>query len=207
MTGTTLINGALEDIGVLPAGESPATEETATGLTTLNQVVGSLSAQALPIYQILRATIAMTGAGSYNLATRPIKLKAAAVDAAGMLIPFRPVHAEEWADGSKQFVIWQDGGYTTGAVRLRPSPSSGTLEVYTYEALGTWATAGTDVNLPPGYERALRALLAVELAPKFGREASQTMLRNAADALTAISGLNNAIHGHPGGAPPAPPQE
>lgn len=318
MTAQDLIDSALRTIGVLDAGESPSTTERNDGLTALNHIVQSWNAQALPIPQITRQTVALTGAQSYALATRPIKIKAAAVlstasvdlplviaDAAGWAAfmdkqgtsdfgellyyedgyPLGKIHvapkasgtlallmekaigsgvmqvretlaltgaasytigsgglfnvdrpvrvlggsiaagssvtkglrlvtAEEWAaypakgaGGNFAEVLFYDGAYPTGTVWLAPKPATGgTLELFNYIALASFATLATVIDLPPGYERALRLCLAVELAPEFGRALDPTVEANAENAKASIFGLNAAILGTPNPPAPAPPQ-
>jgi hypothetical protein len=146
--------------------------------------------------------VTLTGATSYNLVTRALLIKSAAVVNAGLQTPYEVVDAKVWAAGDANRVLWYDGGYPTGAIRLRPSPTSGTLEMYSYHPLTALATLATAIALPPGYVRALRYGLALDLAPEYGRPLDQGLVNLANDAKLSIQGLNQVVLGPI--APPAP---
>jgi hypothetical protein len=210
MQAQDFINDALTDIGVTAAGETPSTDEQNYALRLINQVLDSWSAEALPIYQITREVITMTGAASYALATRPVKIKAAEISSAGGLLnPVKPVTAEEWSTGAGTSAVpalWCDGGFPSATVYLRPAPTSGTMELYSYRPLSSFSTLTTDLTLPPGYQLALRRALGLELALGFGRTVTPDLASLAESAKTAIEGLNAAVLGTPGPqAPPPPP--
>lgn len=195
MTAQALINLALQTIGVISSGESPSNEESNDGLTALNSLIASWSAQLGPIPTISQVEVPLTGAASYNLATRALKVESAAVVNDGLTTPYAVVKKDIWAAGDLNRVLWYDGGYPTGAIRLRPSPSAGTLELYNYVELTALATLATSVAFPPGYDRALRYGLAVDLAPEFGRPLDQGLIGLANDAKMSIQGLNQAVLG------------
>lgn len=203
MTVQELINAALRTIGVLASGESPSTEESDDSLLALNQLVSSWSAQELPLYQLVKATVTMTGAASYALATRPIRIKSAGViTAAGLQKDVAIVSAEQWAGivdksrtGAFADALWYDGGFPTGTVHLTPKPAAGTLELFTYNALTAFDALGDTVTLPPGYERALIFSLALDLAPQFGRAVDPTVAAVAAEAMGAITRTNARVLG------------
>ncbi len=202
MTAQDLIDYALTEIGVADPGVTPATEERNWGLTKLNQLLSSWSAQALPIYQITRETFVLSGAGSYTIGTgqtwsttRPVKIKAAAYTANGVIVWLDVVPAEVWADGGRNRILYYDHGYPNGTVWLRPAPTDGTLELYSYKPLTSFATLNTAIALPDGYERALQLNLAVDLAPSFGRALDANIIALANDAKMSIQGLNQAVLG------------
>jgi hypothetical protein len=197
MTAQELINKALQTIGVISSGESPSTEESNDGLVTLNGLLASWSAQALPIYQIVRETVSMTGAGSYTLVTRPVKIKSAVFVNDGVETPYALVGAEDWASYTRNRVLYHDGGYPTGIIRLRPDPTAGTLELYSYQELTALGALSTTIALPPGYERALQFNLALDLAPEYGHQINEGLIGLANDSKLAIQGLNQAVLGAP----------
>jgi hypothetical protein len=200
-----LINDSLLELGEIESGGSGSPEELADGLRLLNRLVASWNAQALPIPKLTRRSIPLTGAASYTLTNRPMKIKAAALVAAGITLPLDPVQAEEWTTGIRNNVIFHDNGYPEGTVSIRPAATSGNLEYYAYEPLTSFATVDDAVDLPPGYERALVLCLAIEWAGQFGRAVTQTLADLAADAKTSIFGLNAAILGPPAPAAAAAP--
>lgn len=72
-----------------------------------------------------------------------------------------------------------------------PAPSqAGEVHLFTDLILSEFATMTTNVNLPQGYTRALKALLSLELAPSWGKSPSATLMRKAAEARAFIKALN-----------------
>jgi hypothetical protein len=220
LTAADLINSALLQLGVLSSGQSAATQETADCLLALNELLASWSAQALPIYQITRESLTLSGAASYTIGTgqtwntaRPVKIKAASVVASNIRVPVKVVDAEEWAavidtggTGTFAQVLFYDDGYPTGTVYLLPKPAGGALELYSYKPLAAFATSAASVDLPPGYERAIIFSLALEVSGQFGRTPSEALMALANDAKTSIFGLNQANVGAPQPQPSQPAQ-
>lgn len=145
MTAQELINQALRTIGALASGESPSAEESNDALAALNQLIASWSAQALPIYQITRSAIALTGAASYTLATRPVKIKAAAISTtATMSLPLKIATPPEWAEymdkaSTADFgeLLFYEDGYPLGRIHIAPiRASGGSLELISERVIG-----------------------------------------------------------------------
>jgi hypothetical protein len=213
MTFQEIINGALRSLGVIASGESPATEESADALTALNDMIASWSAIGLPIYFVSKDTVALTGAASYTLPTRPTRIKSAAVlatNGTNMSVPV--VAAEDWAGvpdktrtGIFAEALYCDFAYPTPSVYLTPKPTTGTLELYCYHPLPSTNALTDTVTLPPGYQRALRFNLAVDLAGEYGRTASPELLSAAGESKAAITGLNALVLGEQTPAAPAQP--
>jgi hypothetical protein len=62
--------------------------------------------------------------------------------------------------------------------------------VYAWESIGRFVQTTQLLNLPPGYERALKYALAIELAPEFGKSASPEIVAIANNAKAAIKRNN-----------------
>jgi hypothetical protein len=204
------INASLRLIGVLDSGETPSTSESNDAFSALNQIVGAWSGAGVPIWQTTKDTIPLTGAASYTLAARPIKLKSAHVTADGISQPAEIVTSERWSQFKDRSLIsrwaqelYWDGGYPTGEVRLWPNPASGSLEVYSLKPLTAFASLSSTIDLPPGYEHALKFALAQVLAPEYGSALSP---EHANEAKAAIAAINAMVLGPPqGAAGTAPP--
>ena len=198
-------NAALRNLKVIAPGETAAAQEMTDLLIAVNMVLGSLSAQAIPIPFLTSVSVTMTGVQSYALPTRPLKIEAAMVTLTGSVgNPVSIVPVERWiiepdktAVGAFAKILWWDAQYPTSNVFLAPMPRAGTLQLMCYMPL-TSVVAWTDAwNLPPGYDRALMWLLTLEAAYQFGVAITQQMTMLAADAKTAIQGLNAAVLGQP----------
>ena len=69
--------------------------------------------------------------------------------------------------------IYYDPSYPDGRVYVVPVPDTAlTITLVHDEAFTALASVSTSLSFPPGYERALRYALAVELAPEFGKTVS-----------------------------------
>jgi hypothetical protein len=212
MTVQQLVNLALRKINVIASGESPSSDESADALVVLNQLVDSWTAQQVPLYSITAQTKTLTGAASYALATRIARIKSAAtLTAAGLNFPIDVVDAGRWAaipDKTRTGLyiesLYYDHVLATGTVYVTPKPSAGTLEVWSYTPLAAFGALGDTVTLPVGYERALSAALAADLAPEYGRSISPELQATAAEAIGAIAKLNAANLGPDAAAAPVP---
>ena len=213
MTFQDLVNGALRSLGVIAAGESPSTEESNDALAALNDLVASWTALGMPIYEITRdATVTLTGAASYELTTRPVRIKSAAVIAAnGTAMPVQLVPSEKWSaiqdktrTGIFAEALFCDYAFPDATVYLSPKPGAGTLELFVYRELASDNALADTVSLPPGYQRALRFNLAVDLAGEYGRAASPELVASAAESKNAITNLNAFVLGETVAAAPPP---
>ena len=215
-TVQNLIDSALRLIHVLDSGESPSTDMSNDAFVALNQLLASWSAAGVPIVQVSKDTIALSGAASYTISTRPIKLKSAHVTADGVSMPVQIVTSERWSafkdrtrTGKFADELYYDGGYPTPALFLWPNPASGSLEVYSLKPLTAFSALGDTINLPPGYEHALRFVLAGILAPEYGATLTPETNAAIAEAKSALATLNAQVIGPPlpatGMAPAVPP--
>ena len=209
MTTEDLIHAAARTATIIASGEELSTEEKDDALIALNMLVASWSALQIPLYELKKQTVTMTGAASYALSTRPIRIKSASViTSAGTTQPTKVATADEWhaigdktRTGAYAEALFCDFGYPTATAYLSPKPGAGSLELWQYEALTAFAALDTAISLPPGYERALTFALAIDLAPQFGRPIDPTVQAVANEATAAIARANEAALG--GGAPAA----
>lgn len=207
MTIQEFINSTLRLIRVLDSGETPTATESDNALTALNQMIGNWSAAGVPIYQESKDTIALTGASIYPLPSRPIRLTAAQVSYSGISFPVAIVPSQQWIlpkdrTATSKFAkeLYYDGTFPNGNVYLWPIVTSGsTLELFSLKPLAQFASLGDTINLPPGYEQALRFGLAGVLAPEYGSALPAEYQQQAAQATSAIAAMNSAVLGQ--GAP------
>lgn len=72
-----------------------------------------------------------------------------------------------------------------------PNPQvAGEVHLFTDLILGDLTSTTQTLNLPQGYARALKKLLAIELAPEYGKNPSLELMRQAEEARTFIKSLN-----------------
>jgi hypothetical protein len=232
MTAQEIINAALRALGELASGETPTTEESNDGLIALNKLIGSWSTEQLLIPEITRLSQAVIpsqqtytmGPGGTLGTSRPLAVHAVSVTtSAGVSQAAQMINAEEWAaiadktrTGSFVAKAYYSPTYPAGTLYLWPAPVGGTIQVYFLKELTSFATLGTNVDLPPGYDRALIWNLALELASNFGRDPN-IVAAQAQQTKAAIAERNARTLGipqamawreHPPvGQPLAPPKE
>jgi hypothetical protein len=213
-TAQSIINDALLTIGVLADGETPSVNASNIGLYALNNLLASWDLERLSVYSISESkytlvngtqqyTIGQEGSPTFN-APRPVSIRSASIiSSQGHVFPLKLIPSEEFnsipersAEGLIPRVLYNDYAYPNSTLWLYPIPSGAvTLDLFTWDPLGSFALLTTAFDMPPGYQRALILNLAVELCPKFQRPLDQTLAAIAGQSKNAISGVN---------APPVP---
>lgn len=87
---------------------------------------------------------------------------------------------------------WQPT-FPYGTLWIYPNPSiSGEVHLFTDQILAQFGELTDEVNLPQGYNRALKKLLALELAPTFGKTPSPLLVNQAKEAMEMLKDLNSS---------------
>jgi len=213
-TARALIRRSLLLLGVIAATEPMEASEAQDGLDTLNALVASWSLERLPLYHTPRVDVPLVpaqasytwGPGGDIAAPRPLRLEAAVLHVDDTSEPI------EWP-----LAVWDQAAYelriaqkTLGSVYplgvwLEPQYPLAVLHVYFVPQvpytlglfpvvpLTAFASIDTPVSLPEGYERALVAGLAVDLALMYGKEASPTLVGMLAQSVSALKRVNTVV--------------
>lgn len=206
ITGTQLIQRAMEVLGELSAGETPNTSESNAALIRLNALIDSYNIVDTMATSATTATKALIdGTQSYALSTRVVKIISAEVQrASGATMPLNIVDAVTWGklpdrDALSAYPqnLFYDRGYTTGTVYLSPIPTGGTLTYVCWIGQSTFAALATSNTLLPGYERLLTTALAIELAPIYQRPVTDELKASYTEAMGEIKRLNQGLWGVP----------
>lgn len=206
-TVNDLITGALRLIEEVGAGQTISAEDSADGLTALIAMIDSWSIQGGSIYTETIETFALTGASSYTIGTggnfntvRPLKLRAATYMLSGADTyenKLDILSMEEYAYQKDKTVtgsanrVYYAMNYPLGILYFHPIPTTGFCKLFTDKPLTNYTATTDTIVLPPGYERALRYNLAVELAPEYGKQANQTVLMIANESKQSVESKNN----------------
>lgn len=204
-TVAELIRGAFRTLGVLAAEETPTAAEESDSLVTLNDMLDSWAGERLVLFASLRSTHTLTPglsphtigtAGTFNT-TRPVRIERASIYATGSETPLELLSDAEWqatqgkASAGTPSSLWVESAYPLMKLHFHPVPSAAdTLVLYTWQQLGRFASTGTTVDLPPGYARAIRSNLAVELAPEYGVSVSAELGSIASESKATLKRLN-----------------
>lgn len=207
-TGRTIVKKALQKAGVLVKQEDPSPDEANDTLDALNNMLSSWSNDSMAIYARTWESFPLTsGDGEYTIGsgadfntTRPILIADAytrmpPVDDTYMRIVSDEVYAgiDNKSIRGRPDVLNFDNAFPTAKIRLWPVPDVGyTLYIQSEKEL-TQFTLDTVVSLPAGWERALIYNLAVEIAPEYGQEVSQTVAKIAMESRGLIMRSINKI--------------
>ena len=89
--------------------------------------------------------------------------------------------------------IFDNGGFPNRDLYFWPVPNSVQgVELWLWEPLSIY-DLDAQLNLPPGYERYLRAALALELCMEFGKEPSKQLVKMAEEAEENLKSLNQQV--------------
>lgn len=210
------ITGAMKDLGVLAAGETASSEDADDAFTVLNQMADALGIERLTMYQVVRTTKVLTAStASYSIGTggsinivRPTWL-----DRAGLIIdntasvpsevPISVLDDEEYArwpqktlTSTQSQAVYFDRAWSAGLGLIYPLPiptvSTTTLVLYAPSvAVAQFADQSTtDYTFPPGYARAIRKNLALEIAPLFNADPHPLLIQQAEQSKAAVKRAN-----------------
>ena len=93
--------------------------------------------------------------------------------------------------GPWPYIVCYQPTFPYGTMYVYPNPqTAGQVYLYTDVILSDFTTVNQTIQLPQGYSRALKKLLAIELAPEYGKNPGPELLRQAWEARTFIKSLN-----------------
>jgi hypothetical protein len=208
-TAADLINSALRLIGQLAESEVPSNATSQDSLVALNQMIDSWSTERLSVFST-----------QDQVETWPANTRSRTFGPTGDIVGTRPAYFDDstyFLDPStgvsyglkfinqQQYngiafktvtstypqVIWVNMTFPNVEVYVYPVPTR-TLEFHfvSVEPLIQPAILTTALAYPPGYLRALRYNLAMELAPEFGVEPSPQVQRIAMTSKRTLKRVN-----------------
>lgn len=205
-TARDIIKGSLRDIGVLATGENPSSEEANDALELLNQMLDSWYNEKLIIYNIVKEEFTLVaGTQSYTIGSgatfntsRPQKVESALIKDGNTEYQVVEVDLDTWSEIADKTttsdlptMFYREGSYPNDTYYFWPVPSAAnTLVLHSWKPLAQLAGLSTSLSLPPGYLRAIRSNLGVELCPQFGKEPTPTLSRIAIESKANIKRMN-----------------
>lgn len=190
-TALDIITDTLNWMNVYAPGEPISAADQAQSLTRLNDMIDSWSNESLTCYAILEQTgvlipgkyqytIGTSGGADFNM-TRPIRLiktygSVYIVDTNGNRYNLEVVERDSWnmigniinVNSNFPNTIFYDPQFPLGILNVFPVPNIGyTMHWDSYLQLTEFPLQTTQVTLPPGYNKALKDNLALELWPYF----------------------------------------
>lgn len=208
-TEATIISRAMRLIGVLSSGDSPTTNESSDAQVALNAMVASWNNERLMCYAIQDESFSLVAAqtsytigtgGDFNT-TRPVRIEGAYVVSSNNTYDVEVITEIQYAaiPDKTTTSTWPDTicyrptmTNSRGTILVYPVPTAvSTLHLLTRTQLTAFSATTDTVTLPPGWEDALAANLAVVIAPEFGKEASPTVVDMARKTKAAIKIVNS----------------
>ena len=209
-TAGEIINGSLRLLGVLAEGETPSASVTQDSIMAINQMIQSWDTERLSVFSTqdqvftwpantISRTIGPTGDFVGN---RPIEIDDATYfkdPSSGLSFGVKLINQQQY-DGiafktvtsTYPQVLWVNNTFPDMTLTVYPVPIKA-LEwhIISVETLTEVSSVATDMYFPPGYLRAFRYNLAMELAPEFGVEPSPQVVRIAMTSKRNLKRINN----------------
>jgi hypothetical protein len=207
---TQLITSALSLMGRLGPGRTAGPSELQAAFNCLNEMIDEWGSERLMVFQTVRQTFSLAPAtqtytigpgGTFNT-TRPTRIETANIIVSGFRLPIELVTADEYSQkilettltGQAPRVLYDDYATPLSTLYVWPVPSgSPTLEIFTWQVIGQFATLTDNVAMPAAYLKALRWGLAVAFASEVGHIPPTTVVEGAAQNKQRIERLNKII--------------
>lgn len=209
-TAGDLINGALRLIGQLAEGETPSAETSNDALVALNQMLDSWSTERLSVFSTQDQVFTWPAGQRFQtlgptgdfIGNRPVQLDDSTFFRdAGTNVSFgiKIINQQQY-DGiavktvtsTYPQVIWLNMDIPNIQMYVYPVPTRD-LEWHfiSIDELVQPATLATALLVPPGYLRAFRFNLAVEIATEFGIDPPANVARIAMSSKRTLKRINN----------------
>jgi hypothetical protein len=211
-----LVQSSLRLLRATTHGRTPSSPVLTDALAALNQLVDQWGTERLTFYTTSRTVFnVVAGQQVYTIGPSGADWTAPrppSIDEAGLLlsgttateIPLTILRTQaDWAAirvkgvaSSIPSKLYYQDDYPSGQIALWPSPSaSSQVALYTPVAISQFTSLAQTISLPPGYEKALRYALAIELAPEFVEGAlNPLLLEQADDAKRALHRANLTVN-------------
>ena len=206
-TARALIRRSLLLLAVVSSTEPLQADEAADGLATLNALVASWATERCLVYHVPRLDVPLVpgqasytwGPGGAIAGPRPLKLEGAVLRTDGMDWPVAVLSQTDYEQGvmlkglpsTYPCAVYYETAFPLGVLHVYFVPQiATTLGLFPWLPLTGFASLDTPVSLPEGYERALVAGLAADLAPMYGKEVSPTIAAIVAESKAAVKRVN-----------------
>lgn len=204
-TARDLIKSAMRLATILASGEEPTGDETVDGLKVLNDLLENWSTERLSVWQRENQQFALSAgvatytigpAGTFNT-VRPVRVGNSFVRLQGADFPVEVWGLSEYdlvavkaVGGIPERMVYVND-MPLGTLTLYPVPSQPmTLHLSCDRVLTFPLILTSQLAFPPGYERALRYALAINIAAEYGVEAPASVHAISRDSKADIKRAN-----------------
>lgn len=211
MTTLDLISGALKLIGVLSGNEAPTTNEATDAMTALNDMIDSWSIQQLLLFAKVNEVFPLVnnqqsyqmgvGAPDFNTVRPQLIENALWEQNQGSQIfnlSIDIITQDQWAGitvpntnspiPTKLFVNYT---YPYATLYFWPIPTvANYVQFWSWKPIANFSALGTTVAMPPGYVKAIKYNLALDLAPFYGKTPNALVIAQAVDSKADVKRMN-----------------
>ena len=207
ITVQALITRSLRLLSEINSGQAPTLNESNDALVSLNTMLDAwrrdrllcyaLQEQAIPLTQgMMTQTVGPTGG---FVTTRPVKVESARVDVGVISYNVKIIEEQEYSiiglktqQQSYPLRMWYQPSFPNATIYLWPVPSQPcTLYISTWTPILPFVNLTDTISLPPGWERALTANLALEMAPEYQTDPADGLIKIAAESLKLLRRANS----------------
>jgi hypothetical protein len=204
------ITGALRLLGVLAEGETPSAATAQDALTALNQMIDSWNTERLSVYatidqvktwlpNLISNTLGPTGT---LVGQRPVLVDDSTYfrdPANGISFGIKLINQQQYngiavktVTSTYPQVMWVNMTYPDIEIYVYPVPTK-PLEFHfvSVEPIVNVPSLSTDITMPPGYLRAFKYNLALEIAAEFGINPNPQISRIAMTSKRNLKRINN----------------
>jgi len=207
-TALTIITDALLEINAAATGETIPAAEANDALRALNRLMEKWSNARAFAYFADEVSLALTGQASFTVGPtgdvvdlRPISVESATAVLDNVTYPVSVYNVQQWdsipdktTTGTIPQAIYYEGSMPNGTVKVYPVCTGSTIKIRILNVVNSFATLGTTLSMPPGYEEALIKNLAINIAPQYEiKDISPITIREAKSALAYIERTNTVI--------------
>lgn len=209
-----LITSSLRVISVVQKSEPITADEAQDALEVLNDLLASWANDSLMIYARTWETFNLVpgqlkytiGAGGDFNTTRPTQIISAYYMQAGSDItyPLTQITDDQYALEINQKNLSSnipefynfDNAYPLASIRIWQVPSvASTFNMQSEKQVSSFASLDDEVILPPGWNRALRYNLAIDLAPEYNQEITPVIAEIARESKSLL--MSQALKNRP----------
>lgn len=210
-TVQTIIDRSMRLLGQLGSGESPTPAETADALIAVNAMLDSWRNDRLMCFafQTLSLTLA-NGDDTYTVGTsgdlnttRPVDLLDAYIVESNVSYTVEIIGEKEYAsildktttaDWPNKILFRPSVASSQATVIVYPVPNATrTLKLVCRVPVTAFSAASDTVTLPPGWEEAMAANLAIRMAPEYETSPSPAIVQMAKESLSGIKKTNATV--------------
>jgi len=210
ITVSTLIKTSMLLAGSIQTGEEPTTQEYTDCLALVQDTLETLNIQNLLVYSNTSQSVQLVAnKASYTIGKaivpadidieRPVAIKQASIKINDLEMPMQIIGVEDYNQIAIKTiatpiprVLYYDQDFPIGHITLYPVPSQAVaMLLYFSKYISNVSSISDVLSYPPGYSKALKYNLAVEIGAMFGEPADARVIEIAKDTLGEVKTMNS----------------